>query len=281
MIDANQIIAIMGGITPTYMVRIFIDESGSPERYIDGYHESHDKYFTIAAVILRQVDYTAYKYGISELCLKYEKYLQGKELKSNYIRYSNPKAVKEGKTPAYIFNQFDDGLEKYYEFNDELKILIQNTDFSIVSVTTNKEVADQKYPHIPMHETLLCNLWERISIYHMINSRPRMKIVFDRTEGKSDLITKESYQFFKENGSKYFGNQRLAELELGKDVYSAVSDDSLGLQLADLMAYPIKKQLENGGNDFFSKIVKGKLHPFVTDKKSGKVVMMGTKRSLN
>jgi hypothetical protein len=263
------------------MIRVFIDESGSPDRYIEGHHEPHDKYFTLAAVVIQQANYTSFKENLVGLRSKYDKYLLGKELKSNYIRYSNPRAVKPTDDPAYHFCKHADGQQHYEAFNAELKSLLQGTDFTVLSVTTDKERADKRYPQMPMYQTLLSNLWERISIYHLVNARPRMRIVFDRTNSDNDLILKGSYQFFKESGTWYFGEERLNRLELGKDVYSAVSDDSVGLQLADMMAHPIKKKMETGVSPFFDAVVRAKLHSSVLDSKSGKMVAMGRKRSLN
>lgn len=272
---------MMRDASPIIMHRVFIDESGTPDVFRKGVHQEHDKFFTMAAVVLAQVDYALYKDAMGALCEKYVKYLQGTEIKSNYIRCSNPKYIKERQTPEYIFYQFDDGQEQYDAFCADLKEVLQAASFQVISVTTNKEVAGQKFPHLPIHDTVLLNLWERISIFSVLNSNPRMRIVFDRTKTVSDQLLKESYQRFIQHGSWYFRAKNLAELKLDRDCYSCDSEDSIGLQLADLIAYPVKKQMEKGDHDFFQRIVRGKLHPRAKDNRNGKKIVMGNKLSLN
>ncbi|HVY36025.1 MAG TPA: DUF3800 domain-containing protein [Candidatus Paceibacterota bacterium] len=262
-------------------VRIFIDESGTPDAYVSGKHQEHDKYFTIAAVVIHQKAYEVFKSRMNAICETYSPYLLNKEIKSNYIRLSNPRTLKEGQTPPYIFYQFPEAQELYDVFCSHIKTLIKETEFEIISVTTNKEHAGQKHPAHSIQQTLLGDLWERIAIFYVINKRPNIKILFDRTKSHYDLILKKSFESFKRFGTWYFPEEVVSQLRLDKDVYSCDSEDSRGIQLVDLCAYPIKKQHEKGNHDFYAKVIKGKLHTPVTDKRSKKTINMGTKRSLN
>lgn len=266
---------------PIETTRIFIDESGSPDPFIYGKHQEHDKYFTVAAVVMKQSVYIQFKKGLRVIQEKYEPYIHGKEIKSNYIRCSNPKTIKqESKPPEYTFYKERKGQKIYNSFCLEIKELLKSTDFKIISVTVDKEGAGKKYPNFDLHYIMLCDLWERIAIYYALNDKPKIKILFDRTKCNADLVLKKSYKNFKESGTWYWGKERLAVLNLDKDVYSADSERSKGLQLADLCAHPIKKRVEHGSHEFYSEVIESKIHGRVTDKTTNKTINMGIKKCL-
>ncbi len=264
------------------VLRVFIDESGVPDRWKSNRHESHNKYFTLAAVLIYQPEYRKYQQGIKAISDKYKEYLNGEEVKSNSIRRSNPSYVKGEDTPPYSFYlNKEEGQTKFDEFCADLKKLILETDFKVVSVTTNKESAASKYPHINLHHVLLNDLWERISIFIFIQEeRPRLNIMFDETRGNADTILVDSYHRFKQYGSWYFSGQKLTDLNLDRSVYPFDSKDCIGIQLADLCAHPIKKQAENRNHKFFLEIVRPKLHRQVQDVNTRKRINMGMKISL-
>src|SRR6185369_7118425 len=98
-------------------LRIFIDESGTPHTFVKGKHQEHDKYFTLAAVIISHAEYQKYKAGIKAIHEKYKEYLHGREIKSNSIRRSNPLYITPGQTPPFTFHEdVDGGRAKYEEF---------------------------------------------------------------------------------------------------------------------------------------------------------------------
>lgn len=264
-------------------IRIFIDESGTPDSYDKNKHQVHDKYFTLAAVIITPNEYKKYKKGILDISEKYVQYLNGKEIKSNHIRCSNPLYIKDGGKAVFTFYLDKEiGQEKYNEFCTDIKDLILLTDFKIISTTTNKEVAGIRYSSLNLHHVLLNDLWERVSIYyHLQKTKPKMRIMFDATKGDADKILRESYARFKTSGSWYFEGDRLNDLNLDKDVWPHDSEECIGIQLADLCAYPIKKQIETRSHKFFTDVVNKKLHGNVQDVKTRKRINMGTKISLN
>lgn len=261
--------------------RIFIDESGSPEEWVEGLNLEHDKYFTLAAVAIKQPDYISFKKGLNTLCQKYVQYLLGKEIKSRYIRFSNPRIKEPEVEPIYEFYKYPNGVEQYDAFNAELKALIKATEFSIMSVSTNKVKAKELHPRLDIHRTLLSDLWERISIYNHFQNKPKMCILFDPCKPKYDEALKDSYFRFKERGSWYFTPARLGAVNLNRNIYPCDSEGSRGIQLADLCAHPIRKSVEKGKTPFFKEVIKEKLHASVKDAKSGKVIAMGMKISLN
>lgn len=262
-------------------VRLFIDESGSPDKYIPDKTEDHDKFFTIACVLIEQSNYLKFKQELDVIRGRYSIYLLNKEIKSNYIRVSNPKylASKGATNSPYLFwkNKID-GQKIYDSFCAEIRFLLQLTEFKIVSVTIDKQTVQDKFPNHNHHYAMLLDLWERISIYYLLNNKPKMKIVFDRTKGYADTILKKTYADFKRQGTWFFNGERLTGLNLDKDVYSCDSESSVGIQLVDLCAYPIKKFHEGKENDFFKHVIKSKLYNDVKDRKTGKRIKMGTKR---
>lgn len=263
------------------VTRVFIDESGSPDVWEEAVNLEHDRFFTLAATIIKQPAYVKFKSDMHELCHRYEKYLLGKEIKSRYIRYSNPRNGKFEIEPAYEFYKYDDGIKKYNDFNSELKDILKATEYKIVSVSTNRAVAKEIYPHINFHRTLLTDLWERIAIYNYLNGKPKMFILFDPCKANYDEALKDSYFRFIEQGSSYVDKSRLPGLQLNKYVYPCDSENSRGIQLSDLCAYPIKIFAEKNKSDYFSEMVKPKLYGFVKDKRTGKTINVGMKISLN
>jgi len=261
--------------------QLYIDESGTPDKYISGVNEEHDKFFTLCGVIVEKQEYKKFKKSLQDIKNKYHIYLNNNEIKSNYIRCSNPKFIKKGDEPKYIFYRAENGQKIYDDFCADIRKLIKETDFQIISTTTNKEEAQNDYPHINFHETLLTDFWERISICYVLKGKPKIKILFDRTKSKQDLTLKNTYKTFRDVGSWYWNEQRINNLELDKDVYSCDSIKSAGIQLADLCAYPIKKHMELKNHRFYIDVIKEKIHINAIDKKTGNKVNMGTKMTLS
>ncbi len=267
--------------TPATTTRFFIDESGTPDKYAATIHLSHDKFFTIAAVTIRQPDYLIFKSEMNTLCKKYRKYLIDKEIKSSYIRYSNPSNISSTIPPEYEFHKYPEGQEQYLSFNSELKALLEKTNFRVLSVTTNKYLAGIMYPRTNLHYTLMSDLWERIAISIVLNECTRVKIVFDPTKGNADKVVFESYTKFKTRGSSFISDSILKKLNLSKYIFPVDSEASRGIQLADLCAHPIKTYVEHGNYLFYETVVKLKLHSNAKDRRTEKTVYMGNKVCLN
>src|SRR5207302_646033 len=158
---------------PTSTLRIFIDESGTPSRFDDKANNTGERYFTLAAVLMKEGSYRTYKANIRLLYKKYDAFLKGQELKSRYIRRSNP-----------------------------------------------------------------------------IHVDPRHSI--------DDKATLQSYEKFAKSGSWYVNTAQLQHVNLYNKIYFPDSHISTGLQLADLVANPIRNYHLRGANTFFDETIKVK-----------------------
>lgn len=264
------------------LVRIFTDESGSPDPYNSSRHNAGEKVFTVASVVIVQKEYLVFKSGLLALKNKYKKYLDDKEIKSRSIRRANPKGVDPEDPPDYDFWKYPEGQEKYENFCIEMKELVKKTDFKIISVSTNKEKAQKLHPSKDILKTVMTDLWERLFIHHYLAKIKNSHIVFDPTGRLDDQTIVSSYDNFRAHGSWFIDAERLTIANLKKHIFSYSSDASPGIQLADYCAYPIKRYVEeNKGGPFFEEVIKPKLCRTASDRKTGKNIMMGIKISLN
>ena len=264
------------------LFRIFSDESGSPDPFNSNCHNHGERIYTVVSIIIIQKEYLVFKKNLQALRLKYHKYLLGREIKSRSIRRSNPKGVDPKDPPEYDFWKFSEGQEQYNSFCLELKEIVKNTNFKIISASTDKSIAKKLYPHKNILLTIMIDLWERILIHHYLEKIKKSYIVFDPTGRVDDKTIRNSYQDFRINGSWFISVVRLKVVNLHKHIYSFTSESSAGIQLADYCAYPIKRYVDDYiEGTFFKEIIKPKLYPDVTDKKTGKRIKMGIKVSLN
>lgn len=263
-------------------VRIFIDESGTSYKYKPGVNNPGERYFTLAACILKRQDYSELRKEIKTLKQRYKKYIGDRELKSRWIRRSNPVNIDPDDPPAYEFWKYEkEGVVQYKKFCKDLEILVSNTHFEITSVGVDKIVAQTLYPHKDILQTTLTDLWERIFIYHAINRVGDSRILFDPRKSIDDQIMRGSYEDFRRHGSWFVDQARLSYAKLYKRVFSPSSQESVGIQLADFCAYPIKRYVEDKTYPFFRRVIKPKLCTNVIDKKTNKTINMGVKVSLS
>lgn len=260
--------------------RIFIDECGSLDHYDPIKHSKEDKFFNLTAVVIKNSVYQTYKQGMVEIRSKYQPYIRDIEVKSYFIRRSNPRGASLSHVPKYLFHQYPDGQVKYDSFCNDLKTLVARTSFYVISVNVDKTIAYSKYAHLPLLPTLLVNLWERITICGYLEKSP-IKVVFDPRSKIDNRSIIASYQKFREIGSRYVKQSTLSGTNLKKAILPFSSELSYGIQLADYCAYPIRKSLVHPKYAFFADVISPKLHPYVRDKETGKVVNMGVKMVLS
>lgn len=262
--------------------RIFIDESGSPDIYKGG-NNFGEKFFTLAAVIILEADYLVYKKEVNAISLKYNKYLAGHEIKSRNIRRGNPKGINPLELPLFEFYKYPDGQQYYDNFCNDLKTLIINTKFEVINVSTNKEIAQSLYPYMKILDTLLIDLWERIAIYHIVKKISKSLIIYDPKGNIDDLILESSHKEFMKTGSRFISTQITSAIKnLYKCALPCNSDDSIGLQLVDYFAYPLKSYAESKSiTPFFRSVILPKLCKPVRDNIRGRNVFMSNKMSLN
>ena len=260
---------------------IFIDESGNC-RPFQANNNFGERYFTLAAVVIDDKEYKKLKKGWHSIRDKYKTYLGKGEIKSHAIRRSNPNKINIADPPEYDFWKYGKGgKEDYTAFCKDVELLVKLTDFSVISVTVDKLTAQSNYPHIQILPTLLTDLWERIYICHYLRKDKKSRILFDPKLNIDDDTLKSTYRNFIVGGSWFIDPNDLKKVNLYKNVFAPKSEESVGIQLADYCAYPIKRFQETKSYDFFDRVIQSKQHRNVTDKRRGKLVVMGLKLSLS
>jgi hypothetical protein len=236
----------------------------------------------VAAVCIKQKNYITFKKKVASLKEKYKEYLKGKEIKCRSIRMSNPKNVTSKFSPEYYFWKYNNGQKLYDNFCEELEKILIDTEFTIISVSVNKENKKSTYPSHNTLLTVIGDLFERIFIYHYIKKIKSSSLIFDSTGRIDDKVIKESYEKFLQYGSWFIGKEKMAGIPLRKEIYPLNSESCMGIQLADLCAYPIKRHVEKPGenSDFFKKVIVKKLCNDVRDEITKKTIKMGIKVSL-
>lgn len=261
---------------------IFIDESGNFRPFVNSVNNSGERHVTLAAIVIEDNDYSAFKKSLKLIRKNYYKYIGDKEIKSHTIRRSKPSTVNTSDYELYDFYKFGaEGEKDYYTFGKELQDLVLTTKFQIISVNADKVLTQSLYPHKDLLSTMLTDLWERICIYHYLNSPKKSRIFFDPQLNITDKILRSTYDNFCKNGSWFVSKEIIAKVNLYRYCFSPNSEDSIGIQLADYCAYPIKRHIESPNYDFFKKIIRPKLHPTIQDKKRGRYVVMGLKMTLS
>lgn len=263
-------------------MRVFVDESGNFRPFVADKNNLGERFVTLAAVVFDDKEYKTFKEKVGAIRRKYKKYVGTKEFKSHSIRRSNPKNITETDIDIYDFHKYgEEGTEAYKDFCNDFKRIVSQTGFKIISVSTDKVLAQKLYPNIDVLTTLLTDLWERIFICHHLEKPKKSRIFFDPQLNLTDATLKETYTNFVKSGSRFIDKSSVDQTNLYNNVFSPSSADCVGIQLADYCAYPIKRHVESQNYDFFNKIVLPKLHTNVKDTIRNRRIMMGLKVSLN
>lgn len=266
------------------LLRVFVDESGHSAPFEVSTHNEGERIYTVACIFIFQKEYEIFKKRLKKIKQKYSKQIGDKEIKSRSIRRSNPRGLDEkGREEAeYLFWKFENGQELYDAFCVDMKELVLRTKFKIVSVSVDKKKAQQKYPHLSIVGTAMRDLWERIFIAHFLGKVKNSCIFFDPVNDEIDRKVVDSYKIFKEVGTSYIHGERLKLVNMTKHIYPVESNKSVGIQLADYCAHPIRQRVTSGKESaFFSEIIKPKLHTNATDRKTKKVIYLGMKETLS
>lgn len=157
---------------------------------------------------------------------------------SNVIFHSRDirKCEKEFK---YLFNLAL--KEKFYRMLDEV---ISSRDYSIIASAINKENYIKRYGRISddVYEISLSFIIERAIFYldSLSESISELNIVIEKRGKREDKKLKEHFQRILSRGTGYVSSERLRSYNL-RIVFKSKKENINGLQLADLIAYPIAR----------------------------------------
>ena len=134
--------------------------------------------------------------------------------------------------------------EKMNRFDAGLLEVVSCTRFKIICVVLDKQEHKGRYvdPFHPYHYCLAAML-ERFSDW--LNYKNAMGDVMAESRGKEeDLQLKQAYRRVYESGTTYFSHEQHQRALTSKDIKIQPKKANIaGLQLADVLAYPIKQTL--------------------------------------
>ncbi len=238
---------------------LYIDESGDTTAFEQG----GKKVLVLTGCIVDEKDKRAIELRFREIK---KKYYQNPdiEIKSNFLRYANPKINDPEKTsPIKLFNQ-----EQYDALQKEIQEFLKGIPTQIISVVMDKKGYWSRFPSQNPYHAAYTFLIERFQAY--LDTEKALGIcIIDPREGRvvdkkfidKDLDHVHGSLQWKDDGER---KQCLSVIEKALFSDSALT---VGIQIADLYCYPIFNIFEynkkSGEYEWFDKISQPKLNPAV------------------
>jgi hypothetical protein len=220
---------------------LFLDETGDHGlSFID----PNFPIFVLCGVIFENDDYNIFRKNLNYLKVKF----WGNEnifLHSRDIR-------KCDKAFQILFD-----LKIKEAFYNELNHIIELSRFKIIAVGINKEEFIKKYGKTSNdpYEFSLSSIIDQSLFYLDENSCKRLKITIEKRGKKEDEALYSHYSKIYANGTYNISKEKIKQYQIDFEFKNKL-DNINGLQLADLVAYPIARYLINksGVNLAFDKI---------------------------
>jgi hypothetical protein len=143
---------------------------------------------------------------------------------------------------------FDQDVKK--EFYATINQLVTSSDYAIIASAINKEKHIKQYGKLAsdVYEIALSFVIER-SVFYLDDqpgSEKSLRITIERRGRKEDARLHEHFQRLCSRGTGYVTPERIRAYQLDIEFISK-SDDVNGLQLSDLIAYPIARYVLDPG----------------------------------
>ena len=137
---------------------------------------------------------------------------------------------------------FDLDIKK--EFYEKINHCITNSKYKIIASSIQKEIYIKQYGKLSndVYELALSFIIERAVFYldSLGDFQKKVEIVIEKRGKKEDKKLEEHFQRLLSRGTGYVSPERLINLEL-KILFKDKKENINGLQLADLLAYPIAR----------------------------------------
>ncbi|NWF89567.1 MAG: DUF3800 domain-containing protein [Ignavibacteriaceae bacterium] len=209
---------------------LFLDESGD-----HGLSNVDDNFpiFVLSGILINQNDLAA----LEQLML---------QIKNQF--WSNKKVILHSrdirKCEKEFVVLFDDKIKK--EFYGQINNLISNSNYEIISSAIDKNKYIKRYGRLSddVYEIALSFIIERsiFSLDDKKESDKRLNIIIERRGKKEDNKLSDHFQRLYSRGTGYVSPARLKAYQINI-TFEAKSSDIAGLQLADLIAYPIARHV--------------------------------------
>ncbi|OGY99693.1 MAG: hypothetical protein A3B13_01415 [Candidatus Liptonbacteria bacterium RIFCSPLOWO2_01_FULL_45_15] len=235
---------------------LYIDESGDTASFEQG----GTKILVLTGCIIDEKDKRDIELKFREIK---KRYYQNPdiEIKSNFLRYANPKINDPEKTsPIKLYDQ-----EQYDSLQLEIQNFLKDIPTKIISVIIDKKGYWAKYPSQNPYHAAYTFLVERFQTYLENNDASGICII-DPREGR--VVDKK---FIDKDLDKVHGRLQWSDdgywKQCSRVIEKALFSDSeltIGIQVADLYCYPVFNVFEynkkSGEYEWFDKISKPKLY---------------------
>ncbi len=236
------------------MYLLYIDESGDTAPI----NQDGSRVLTLTGCIIHEKDKREIEKSFRGIKHKYYQN-EEVEIKSNYLRYANPKLTNIN-SPIKLFDQ-----EKYDALQKELQDFLKNIPITLISVVVDKKGYWSKYPSQNPYHAAYIFLIERFQTF--LQNKDALGIcIIDPREGRVlekrnvDKELDKVHNLLQWKGGGYWKEcPNIIEKVL-------FSDSSLtpGIQIADLYCYPtyhiFQYGKKEGEYEWFDKITKPKLY---------------------
>ena len=156
---------------------------------------------------------------------------------------------------------FDLNLKaKFYE---DMNLIIKNSKFKIIGVGINKEEYIKRYGKSAKdpYALSLSFIIERLIFYlDELNKEAEVEIIAEKRGGKEDKKLLSQFNSTLDLGTYYISSDRLKK-KIKKFEFKFKKDNIIGLQVADLCAYPLARHLLNSGEPYIPfRIIEEKIY---------------------
>ncbi|WP_299762388.1 DUF3800 domain-containing protein [uncultured Pontibacter sp.] len=209
---------------------LFIDESG--DHGLSSIDPSFP-IFTLCGIVFSERNYETFRLALNELKRKYWNDI-------STIFHSRDIRKCEGPFKILFDKQVKEGF--YTEFNQ----IIREQDYAIISSSIDKLSYIKKYGLLSddVYEISLSFIMER-AIYYLeqVNEKEiELEIILERRGKKEDKKLGEHFQKLSSRGTFYVSKARLAKFNV-KISFKHKKENINGLQIADLIAYPVARYI--------------------------------------
>lgn len=252
---------------------MFVDENGDNDisrilKFISQRKDIdiNDKFFTITGCILKKTDYIEAKKELNNLKNKY---------------WNNGNFDYDGKIQKVCFHSreirkrigpFNPSIINYSEFMNDLSELIKKLNYTIISVSINKEDYLLKHYNYNVYNTAMVFLIQRY-IYVMKNNCRGLIMLEARGKKEDKILLDEMKHIIFDTGigniSSHELQQKIAGIYFNPKWNTSYSDTFSGLEIADLSSYPIHKYIRNNNKDLAFNIIETKIDKYPNYKNKG------------
>jgi hypothetical protein len=209
---------------------LFIDESGDPSL---NSINSEFPVFTLLGCLFDQDSYISIKEKINNLKIDFFG-------SKNIILHSRDIRKCEG-----VFTKLFD-LNIKENFYKRLNQILEQENYTIIAVAIQKQNYIDKYGKISddPYELSLSFLLERALMHTDSSVHNNIHIKIESRGKKEDLMLQKRYNRLLDNGSSHIESNRFKEKFNKMEFVKKIKND-IGLQIADLCAYPVARHIIN------------------------------------